>query len=124
MIYLDYFFFFLGVNKDETGQPQSLQIDKNDSNQYLFWMKDMVVKSQYMIHNKVLYLDKNVTNPMEKKFLMSLGIDYKIDVETKAILSEVMVFKIWDILNLDTYPVDGNLSGGSVWEKSISDQSG
>ena len=77
-----------------------------------------------MIHNKVLYLDKNVTNPMEKKFLMSLGIDYKIDVETKAILSEVMVFKIWDILNLDTYPVDGNLSGGSVWEKSISDQSG
>lgn len=77
-----------------------------------------------MIHNQVLYLDKNVTNPMGKKFLMSLGIDYKIDTETKAILSKVMVFKIWDILNLDTYPVDGDLTGGSFWEKSISDQSG
>ena len=77
-----------------------------------------------MLHNKVLYLDKNVTNPMDRKFLMSLGIDYKIDPETKAILSEVMVFKIWDILNLDTYPVDANLSGGSVWDKNISDQSG
>ena len=41
MIYLDFFFFFLGVNIDESGAPAS----QVDSNQYLFWMKDMVVKS-------------------------------------------------------------------------------
>ena len=54
MMYLDYFFLFLGVNGAST--PQGKQ---NDENHYLFLMKEMQVKSEFKIHGNVVFLDKN-----------------------------------------------------------------
>jgi hypothetical protein len=42
-------------------------------------MKEMQVKSEFKIHNSVVYLDKNVENLYGNKFLLSLGYDDKID---------------------------------------------
>ena len=71
-----------------------------------------------MIHNKVLYLDKNVTNPLGKKFLLSLGIDYKMDPQSNSVVGESMVFKIWDMFCLDIYAEQaGSITGGTIWEK-------
>lgn len=74
MMYLDYFFLFLGVNGAST--PQGKQ---NDENHYLFLMKEMQVKSEFKIHGNVVFLDKNVENLYGNKFLLSLGYDDKID---------------------------------------------
>lgn len=56
MLYLDYFFLFMGLNAAKT--PDNSQLV--DQNQYLFLMKEMQVKSEFKIHRAVVYLDKNV----------------------------------------------------------------
>jgi len=74
MMYLDYFFLFLGINGASTVQGK-----QNDESHYLFLMKEMQVKSEFKIHGSVVYLDKNVENLCGNKFLLSLGYDEKID---------------------------------------------
>lgn len=71
MLYLDYFFLFLGFNGAKAVDGVTLQ----DPTQYLFLMKDMQVKSEFKIHRSVVFLDKNVDNPMGNKYLLSLGYD-------------------------------------------------
>ncbi len=42
-------------------------------------MKEMQVKSEFKIHSRIVYLDKNVTNCMGNKYLLSLGYDDQLD---------------------------------------------
>ena len=70
MLYLDYFFLFMGMNAAQNKDGGLL-----DQGQYLFLMKEMQVKSEFKIHRSVLFLDKNVDNLMNNKFLLSLGYD-------------------------------------------------
>jgi hypothetical protein len=71
MLYLDYFFLFLGMNAKTNAEGSALQ----DPQQYLFLMKEMQVKSEFKVHKSVLYLDKNVENLLGNKYLLSLGYD-------------------------------------------------
>ena len=64
-------------------------------------MKEMQVKSEFKIHRSVLFLDKNVDNFMGNKFLLSLGYDDNIDMNTGNVGETVLVFKIWDFISLD-----------------------
>ena len=64
-------------------------------------MKEMQVKSEFKIHRSVLFLDKNVDNFIGNKFLLSLGYDDNIDMNTGNVGETVLVFKIWDFISLD-----------------------
>ena len=97
MLYLDYFFLFMGMNSKMDSTGAALQ----DPNQYLFLMKEMQVKSEFKIHRSVLFLDKNVDNFMGNKFLLSLGYDDSVDANTGNVLETHLVFKIWDFISLD-----------------------
>ena len=95
MLYLDYFFLFMGMNAEQN-PDQSLV----DTNQYLFLMKEMQVKSEFKIHESVLFLDKNVDNMMGNKFLLSLGYDSNFEPASGQ-AERLLVFKIWDFISLD-----------------------
>ena len=97
MLYLDYFFLFMGMNAEKTPDGQALA----DPTQYLFLMKEMQVKSEFKVHRSVLFLDKNVENAMGNKFLLSLGYDDNVDVATGNVGETILVFKIWDFISLD-----------------------
>lgn len=97
MLYLDYFFLFMGMNAHKTPDGQALA----DPNQYLFLMKEMQVKSEFKVHRSVLFLDKNVENAMGNKFLLSLGYDDNVDAVTGNVGETILVFKIWDFISLD-----------------------
>lgn len=97
MLYLDYFFLFMGMNAAKT--PDQTQLA--DPNQYLFLMKEMQVKSEFKVHRSVLFLDKNVDNVMGQKFLLSLGYDDNVDAATGNVGEAILVFKIWDFISLD-----------------------
>jgi hypothetical protein len=60
------------------------------------------VKSEFKIHNSVVFLDKNIENLCGSKFLISLGYDEKIDFQTKQITEKALVLKIWDFISLDS----------------------
>ena len=96
MLYLDYFFLFMGMNAEQN--PDQTLVDPN---QYLFLMKEMQVKSEFKIHESVLFLDKNVDNFMGNKFLLSLGYDQNYDPTTGQPADKHLVFKIWDFISLD-----------------------
>ena len=64
-------------------------------------MKEMQVKSEFKVHRRVLFLDKNVDNAMGNKFLLSLGYDDNVDVATGNVGETILVFKIWDFISLD-----------------------
>ena len=98
MLYLDYFFLFMGMNAQKTADGTALA----DPNQYLFLMKEMQVKSEFQVHRSVLFLDKNVENVMGNKFLLSLGYDDCIDPQSGTISDTILVFKIWDFISLDS----------------------
>ena len=53
-----------------------------DSNLYLFLMKEMQVKSEFQIHQSIIFLDKNIQNVMGNKYLFSLGHDYNVNPAT------------------------------------------
>ena len=59
-------------------------------------------------------MDKNVTNPIDKKYLLSLGVDNFQD-GAKAI-----IFKIWDFHNLIDYSeyTKDKLTGGDIQNRS------
>lgn len=94
MLYLDYFFLFLGMN---AAQADGQLIDQT---QYLFLMKEMQVKSEFKIHSSVLYLDKNVENLMNNKFILSLGYDENVNEQGET--ERALVFKIWEFISLDS----------------------
>jgi hypothetical protein len=98
MLYLDYFFLFLGMNAQTTADGTALK----DPQQYLFLMKEMQVKSEFKVHRSVLYLDKNVENLMGNKNLLSLGYDDQIDPNSGSVIQTALVFKIWDFISLDS----------------------
>jgi hypothetical protein len=98
MLYLDYFFLFLGMNAETTADGTALK----DPQQYLFLMKEMQVKSTFKVHRSVLYLDKNVENLMGNKYLLSLGYDDQIDSNSGSVVQTALVFKIWDFISLDS----------------------
>lgn len=60
----------------------------------------MQVKSEFKIHTRVVYLDKNVQNVMGNKYLLSLGYDDQLDANGKV--ETALVFKIWDFISLDS----------------------
>ena len=70
-----------------------------DQTQYLFLMKEMQVKSEFKIHRSVVFLDKNVDNLMNNKFLLSLGYDDHIEGDN---VKTALVFKIWEFISLDS----------------------
>ena len=98
MLYLDYFFLFLGLNAETTPDESALI----DPQQYLFLMKDMFVKkdSEFKIHQSVLFLDKNVENYKGEKLILSLGYDNRIDDASGKVLETALVFKIWNFMSL------------------------
>ena len=49
-------------------------------------MKGNQIKSEFKIHNNILFLDKNVDNRLGGKNLLSLGYDFQIDSSTGNIL--------------------------------------
>ena len=75
-------------------------------------VKDNAIKSIFRLHEFSLFLEKNVNNPLEKKLLLSLGVDISPD-DTKS-----LVFKVWDFMSLDTYSeyAKDKLTGGSASE--------
>lgn len=93
---MDYFFLFMGMNAHKN--PDESLVDPN---QYLFLMKEMQVKSEFKIHSSVLFLDKNVDNFMGNKFLLSLGYDQNVDMNTGTVSDTYLVFKIWEFVSLD-----------------------
>ena len=97
MLYLDYFFLFMGLNARKTPDGSALI----DQNQYLFLVKEMQVKSEFKIHRSVVYLDKNVSNVMDNKYLLSLGYDDRLD-SSGNVAETALVFKIWDFISLDS----------------------
>jgi len=98
MLYLDYFFLFMGLNS-ETNAAQTALLDPS---QYLFLMKEMQVKSEFKMHARVLFMDKNIENPLNNKYLLSLGEDEIIDQSSGAVAQKALVFKIWDFISLDS----------------------
>jgi len=50
----------------------------------------------------VLFLDKNIENPIGNKFLLSLGYDYRVDPNTGQAGEQALVFKIWEFISLDS----------------------
>lgn len=93
---MDYFFLFMGMNAQKN--PDESLVDPY---QYLFLMKEMQVKSEFKIHSSVLFLDKNVDNFMGNKFLLSLGYDQNVDMNTGTVGDTFLVFKIWEFVSLD-----------------------
>ena len=65
----------------------------------LYLMKEMRVKSEFKLHNSVLYLEKNVVNYKNQKFILSLGYDSIIE---DAKPTNALVFKVWDFISLDS----------------------
>lgn len=118
MLYLDYFFLFMGMNAEPTPDGTAFA----DPTQYLFLMKDQSVKSKFKLHTEIVFFDKNVDNMMGNKYLLSLGYDDKIEGGKK--MESALVFKIWEFVSLDDYVPHSltNLTGGTIWEKPINDQ--
>ena len=54
------------------------------------------------MHARVLFMDKNVENPLNNKYLLSLGEDEIIDQSSGAVAQKALVFKIWDFISLDS----------------------
>ena len=54
------------------------------------------------MHARVLVMDKNIENPLNNKYLLSLGEDEIIDQSTGAVSQKALVFKIWDFISLDS----------------------
>lgn len=81
-------------------------------------MKDGKVKFQYKLHRAIAYMDKNVSNAMDNKYLLTLGYDDR--VQDGNIVETALVFKIWDFICLDNYqPYRGQtLTGGSIFERA------
>ena len=80
-------------------------------------MKDGKVRFQYKLHRAIAYMEKNVDNAMENKYLLSLGYDDK--AQDGNIVETALLFKIWDFICLDNYSQyrDGNPTGGSIWDR-------
>ena len=64
-------------------------------------MKEMKVKSEFKVHNSIVYLDKNVENPVGNKFLLSLGYDEYVEPTTNE-NKNLLLFKVWDFVSLDS----------------------
>lgn len=90
-------------------------------------MKDKSVKSEYKLHNQIVYFDKNIENQLGNKYLLSLGYDDRLDQNGQK-LETALIFKIWDFGSIctDVYlsKTDTRLTGGTIWEKNPSDMSG
>lgn len=69
-------------------------------------------------------MDKNVENPLNNKYLLSLGEDEIIDQSSGAVAQKALVFKIWDFISLDNYSSKTGITGGNIWDKNPNDQSG
>ena len=57
--------------------------------------KNSQVKCHFKIHTGVVFLDKNVNNPLENKYILSLGYDDRVEPEGH-ISERALIFKIWD----------------------------
>ena len=68
MLFLDHFFLFMGMNgyRSQDGQLQ-------DQTQYLFLMKANQIKSEFKLHDSIMYFEKNVDNRLGGKNLLTLG---------------------------------------------------
>ena len=62
-------FFMYGIGLDHFGEKQK----------FLYQTKEMNIENKFKIHHTTRFIEKVVNNQSAKKFLVTLGLDYRFD---------------------------------------------